>query len=119
MIVAAKLNCALGARQFEHNSYSTSDQQSGRKGDFLLGDVATDVTTSPTEALIERCGDNLNDGLRAIIVTGQRSLTVAEALADNAGLGDRIDDFEVEQFIALNPLRNREICARRATGGGH
>lgn len=101
-MVGAKLDCALGAGQFEHNSYSTSDQQSGRKGDFLIGDVAIHVTTSPGEALIERCRDNLNDGLRAIIVTGQRGLTVAEALADNAGLGERIDVFEVEQFIALN-----------------
>jgi hypothetical protein len=56
------------------------------------------VTTSPGEAVIERCRDNINDRL----VTGQRGLTVAEALADNAGLGDRIDVFEVEQFVALN-----------------
>ena len=101
-MVGAKLDCALGTGQIDHNSYSTSDQQSGRKGDFLVGDVAIHVTTSPGEALIDRCRDNLNDGLRAIIVTGQRGLTVAEALADNAGLGERIDVFEVEQFIALN-----------------
>ncbi|MGO9004714.1 MAG: DUF4928 family protein [Beijerinckiaceae bacterium] len=101
-MVGAKLDCALGQGQFEHNSYSTSDQQSGRKGDFLLGDVAIHVTTSPGEAVIERCRDNLNDGLRPVLVTGQRGLTVAEGLADNAGLGERIDVFEVEQFIALN-----------------
>ena len=35
-------------------------------------------------------------------MTGQRGLTLAESLADNAGLGDRIDVFEVEQFIALD-----------------
>jgi hypothetical protein len=29
-------------------------------------------------------------------------LTVAEGLADNTDLADRIDVFEVEQFIALN-----------------
>jgi hypothetical protein len=52
--------------------------------------------------VIERCRDNLNDGFRPILVTGQRGLTVAEGLADNAGLADRIDVFEVEQFIALN-----------------
>jgi hypothetical protein len=67
-----------------------------------VGNVAIHVTTSPGKALIERCRDNLNDGLRAIIVTGQRGLTVAEALADNASLGDRMDAFEVEQLIALN-----------------
>lgn len=101
-MVGAKLDCALGQGQFEHNSYSTSDQQSGRAGDFFVGDVAIHVTTAPGEAVIERCRDNLNDGFRPILVTGQRGLTVAEALADNAGLGDRIDVFEIEQFIALN-----------------
>lgn len=101
-IVGAKLDCAIGAGKFEHNSYSTSDQQSGRAGDFFVGDVAIHVTTSPGEAVIERCRDNINDGFRPLLVTGQRGLTVAEALADNAGLGDRIDVFEIEQFVALN-----------------
>jgi hypothetical protein len=41
--------------------------------------------------VIARCRDNLNDGYRPILVTGQRGLTVAEGLADNAGLADRID----------------------------
>jgi len=101
-MVGAKLDCALGQGNFEHNSFSTSDQQSGRSGDFFIGDAAIHVTTSPGEAVIERCRDNLNDGFRPLLVTGQRGLTVAEGLADNAGLGDRIDIFEIEQFIALN-----------------
>ena len=101
-MVGAKLDCALGQGNFEHNSYSTSDQQSGRRGDFFVGDVAIHVTTSPGEAVIEHCRDNINDGIRPVLVTGQRGLTVAEGLADNAGLGDRIDIFEIEQFIALN-----------------
>jgi hypothetical protein len=101
-MVGAKLDCALGAGKFEHNSYSTSDQQSGRSGDFLIGDVAIHVTTAPGEAVVERCRDNLNDGFRPILVTGQRGFLVAEGLASNAKLADRIDIFEVEQFIALN-----------------
>jgi hypothetical protein len=101
-LVGAKLDCALGKGQFEHNSFSTSDAQSGRAGDFAIGDVAIHVTTSPGEALIAKCQDNLNVGVRPVLVTLQRGLTVAEALADNAGCGDRIDVFEIEQFIALN-----------------
>jgi len=91
-MVGAKLDCALGKGQFEHNSYSTSDQQSGREGDFFLGDVAIHVTTSPSEALIERCRDNLNNGVRPMLVTGQRGLTLAEGLADNAGLSADSDE---------------------------
>ena len=101
-MVGAKLDCALGPGKFQHNSFTTSDEQSGRKDDFFVGDVAIHVTTSPGEAAIERCNDNLNDGHRPILVTRQRGLTVAEALAENVGLGDRIDIFEIEQFIALN-----------------
>jgi hypothetical protein len=101
-MVGAKLDCVLGVGKFEHNSFSTSDQQSGRKGDFFLGDVAIHVTSSPGEAVIRRCRENLDDGHRAVLVTRQRGLTVAEALAENVGLADRIDVFEFEQFIAAN-----------------
>jgi hypothetical protein len=101
-MVGAKLDCALGKGAIQHNSFSTSDQQSGRKGDFFVGDVAIHVTTSPGEAVIERCRENLNDGHRPLLVTGLRGLTVVEALAENMGLADRIDVFEIEQFVALN-----------------
>lgn len=101
-LVGAKLDCALKDVTFEHNSFSTSDQQSGRHGDFFIGDVAIHVTTAPGEAVIRRCSDNIDDGHRAIIVTTARGLTAAEVLAENAGLGERIDVFEVEQFVALN-----------------
>lgn len=101
-LVGAKLDCALGVGNFTHNSFSTSDAQTGRSGDFFIGDVAIHVTTAPGEAVIRRCRQNLDDGHRAIIVTTSRGLTAAEVLAENAGLGDRIDVFEVEQFVALN-----------------
>jgi Domain of unknown function (DUF4928) len=101
-LVGAKLDCALGQGHFQHNSFSTADAPNERAGDFFLGDVAIHVTTSPGEAVIDRCKENLNDGHRPILVTVQRGLTVAEGLASNVGLGDRIDVFEIEQFVALN-----------------
>jgi hypothetical protein len=101
-LVGAKLDCALGKGHFQHNSFSTADAPNERAGDFFLGDVAIHVTTSPGEAVIERCRENLNDGHRPILVTVQRGLSVAEGLATNVGLADRIDIFEIEQFVALN-----------------
>lgn len=101
-LVGAKLDCALGKGHLTHNSFSTADAPRRRAGDFFLGDVAVHVTTSPGEAVIERCRENLNDGYRPVLVTLQLGLTVAEGLANNIGLADRIDVFEIEQFIALN-----------------
>lgn len=101
-LVGAKLDCALGVGNFDHNSFSTSDAQTGRAGDFFIGDVAVHVTTSPSEAVIGRCRDNIDDGHRPIIVTTARGLAAAEVLAENADLAERIDIFEIEQFVALN-----------------
>jgi hypothetical protein len=101
-LVGAKLDCALGRGQLQHNSFSTADAPSGRSGDFLVGDVAIHVTTSPGEAVIDRCEDNINQGQRPVLVTVRRGVVVAEGLADNKRLGDRIDVFEIEQFVALN-----------------
>jgi hypothetical protein len=101
-LVGAKLDCVLGSGKFDHHGFATADEPGGRAGDFLLGDVAIHVTTSPGEAVIRKCQDNLNDGLRPVLVTVQKGLPAAEVLAENAGVADRIDSFEIEQFVALN-----------------
>jgi hypothetical protein len=101
-LVGAKLDCAIGIGQIVHHSFSTSDQQTSRAGDFLLGDTAIHVTTSPGDALISRCKDNLDGGLHPIIVTSQDGIVAAELFANDAGLIGRIDTFEIEQFLALN-----------------
>lgn len=114
-LVGAKLECAMagGGMMVEHFSFTTSDSQTERAGDFLLGDVAIHVTTSPGEALIRRCQENLDAGFRPIIVTLQKGLSVAEGLAANANIADRLDVFEIEQFVALNLY---ELGKFKATG---
>lgn len=101
-LVGAKLDCVLGAGKIEHHSFSTADAPLNRAGDFLVGDVAIHVTTSPGEGLIQKCRDNLDEDLRPLIVTGQKGLLVATGLSENYGLEERIDIFEIEQFVAAN-----------------
>jgi hypothetical protein len=52
--------------------------------------------------LIRKCVANLAEGLRPILITLSERVRVAEALAENAGIDQRLDVFEIEQFIALN-----------------
>ena len=110
-LVGAKLDCALGKGKFEHNSFSTADAPGSRAGDFLIGDVTIHVTTSPGEAVIERCRENLNDGYKPILVTVRGRIAAAEGLADDKGVADRIDLFEIEQFVALNLYELGEFAA--------
>jgi hypothetical protein len=101
-LVGALLDCVLGKGALTHNSFSTADAPGARKGDFFIGDVAIHVTTSPGEALLDKCVDNLNDGHRPMIVTTKRGVPLAEGLAHNKGVAERFDVFEIEQFVALN-----------------
>lgn len=101
-LVGAKLECALGSGQVEHHGFAVADAPGGRSGDFLIGDVAIHVTTAPGEGLIGRCRENLDAGLRPVIVTLPAGVAVVAALAANAGLRERIDVFDAEQFVALN-----------------
>lgn len=45
---------------------------------------------------------NIETGRKPLIVTGNRGLTLAEGLAENAGISDRLDVIEFEQFLATN-----------------
>jgi hypothetical protein len=49
-----------------------------------------------------RIANNLNHGLKPLIITTADSRAGAEVLAKNKGIRDRIDIIEAEQFIATN-----------------
>ncbi len=101
-LVGAKLDSILSIGEIKHNSFTTADAPTGRNGDFFIGDVAIHITTSPGEAVLNRCHENINNGFRPLIVTIHRSLAAAEAIAENMGLAERIEIFEIEQFISSN-----------------
>lgn len=103
-LVGAKIECVADGPKVEHFGYSTSDEQRGRAGDFVIGDVAIHVTTAPTEAVIVRCRENIEAGFRPLLVTTPRGVAAAEVLAENQGLGGHVDVFEIEQFLAVNIL---------------
>lgn len=100
-LVGAKLNLLLDAT-IEHHGASVADDSSGREGDFFVEDVALHVTTSPSEALMRKCQRNLDNGLKSVIITTQRGAVIADGLAEQTGLVDRLDIFEAEQFLAGN-----------------
>ena len=101
-LVGAKLEIALPKARIEHKGFSVADAPGGRKGDFLVGDTAIHVTTAPSEALIRKCLDNLNENFRPLIITTQSGSGGAQALAKNADIEDRVDILEVGQFVSTN-----------------
>jgi hypothetical protein len=100
-LVGAKLRLVSGA-DVEVHGFSVADAPSNRSGDFLLGDVAIHVTTTPSEGLIRKCAQNLTSGLRPLIVTTEDGVGGARAHSKQAGIEERIDVIEIEQFLAAN-----------------
>ena len=100
-LVGAKLNLLLDS-PLQHHGANVADDVSGREGDFIVEDVAIHVTTSPSEALIRKCRRNLDNGMKPVIITTYRGALLAEGLAEQADMADRLDVFEAEQFIAGN-----------------
>ena len=100
-LVGAKLTLLLDA-PLQHHGASVSDNVSARDGDFIIEDVVIHVTTSPSEALIRKCRRNLESGLKPVIITTSRGALLADGLGEQAGIADRLDVFEAEQFLAGN-----------------
>lgn len=101
-LVGAKLALIMGDDRIEHHGFSVADAVSGRAGDFTIDNVIIHVTTSPGEALIQKCIRNIQSGYRPVIVTLYKSLAAAFSIADMYEMQGRIDIFDIEQFIATN-----------------
>lgn len=101
-LVGAKLSLVLPNREVINHGFSVADDVSGRSGDFIIDEVIIHVTTAPSEALMQKCIDNLNAGHQPIIVTTHKSMPAAEALAGIHEIEGRVDILEAEQFIATN-----------------
>lgn len=101
-LVGAKLSIVVSGLNLDFEGFSVADAPNRRKGDFVVNDTVLHVTTAPSEALIRKCRDNLADNLRPLIITTESGVGGARAQAKNAGISERIDILDIEQFIATN-----------------
>lgn len=100
-LVGAKLQLRFPDVLVSNESYSSADEQTGRDGDFLLGDTEFHVTVAPMTGVYEKCLSNLNHGKRAFLLVPTRSVEGARQLANNAASG-RIDVAAIESFVGFN-----------------
>lgn len=99
-LVAAKLRFIMP--DVEVNGADVADAPTGRGGDFMVGDVAIHCTTMPGQPLIEKCAANIAAGIRPIIITIRDRVGTARDLAEDAGIGGRIEVWDIQQFLSTN-----------------
>lgn len=101
-LTAAKLSIVMPEGSLQLHGASVADAPTSRNGDFVLGDVIIHCTTAPSSALIEKCRENLSAACFPVIVTVYERADTALALAADAGLEDRIEVWDIEQFVSAN-----------------
>ena len=99
-LVAAKL--CLVVPDIEINGADVADAPTGRGGDFMVGDVAIHCTTMPGQSLIEKCGNNIDSDIRPVIITIADRVKTARDLAEDAGISERIEVWDIQQFLSMN-----------------
>ena len=110
-LVGAKLSLIVPNEELPqmHGAY-VADAVSDRGGDFSYGDAVIHVTSAPGEALIRKCVKNLDDGFHPIIITTCKRVSVAEGLAEAAGVANRIEVWDIEQFLSMNLNERGLFC---------
>lgn len=103
-LVGAKLEVLYPDQKIQHSGYSVADSPTGRSGDFQIGDCVIHVTTAPAQLLLQKCVENLDRGLRPLVISTSAGATMAETLADEEGMGKRIEVLDITQFLVANML---------------
>ena len=104
-LVGAKLQLRFPDIEVPNNPASAADQQTGRAGDFQIGDTAFHVTVAPTrDNLFERVKENIQHGLRVYVVVPDEKLTTARGYAEEQlpGQASQIALCAIEAFVAQN-----------------
>lgn len=101
-LIGAKLALRFPDLEISNESSSTADDQSGRQGDFHLGDTVFHVTVAPMQPVYEKCRQNIANGLRPMLLVPVRCLIGARQSIENM-LGDApVMVVDIETFIGQN-----------------
>ncbi len=101
-LVGAKLSLILPEGSFDFHGASVADAPLQRSGDFVMNNMVIHCTTAPGAPLIEKCKANLRDACYPIIITVFDRVRTALDLAADAGLGGRVEVWDIQQFLSSN-----------------
>ncbi len=101
-LVAAKLSIILPEGSVTVHGASVADASTERNGDFVVNNTIIHCTTAPSAPLVEKCGANLRGGYHPVIITIFDRVRTALDLASDAGLGGRVEVWDVQQFLSTN-----------------
>ena len=101
-LVGAKLAIRFPEQLIDVHSFTTADQQTGRRGDFQIGPSVFHVTVSEQPGHFQKCSENLEQGLKPYLLVPERRLAGAQTDFEEAGLKGRGALYSIESFVGQN-----------------
>jgi hypothetical protein len=101
-LVGAKLSLILPPDKFQLHGAYVADSPTDRSGDFVINNTIIHCTTAPGEPLIQKCKSNIRANCPPVIVTIYDRVKTAIDLAADAGLEDRAEVWDIQQFLSTN-----------------
>jgi len=102
-LVGAKLQIRFPDEDINVESHTTADKQTGRAGDYQIGDTAIHVTMAPGDKVFgERCKHNIEQGFRPRVLVPEQEIPFAVAYARAAGITGQVAIESIEDFIGTN-----------------
>ena len=87
-----------------HHRYAAADQQTGRRGDFEIGNTVFHITMSPDEGTIKKALQNAKAGMQAYLLAPSEKYLLMIELAKSVDpdCQKKVNLFSVEQFLVQN-----------------
>jgi hypothetical protein len=112
-LVGAKLERRHQRAVIPVHSATAGDTQTGRPGDFQLAEHVYHVTVAPTRELLEKCRENLSEGLVPVVLVPRQFVERVKVLATGQGIESRVHVLAIEDFVAQNILETAEEAGTR------
>jgi hypothetical protein len=101
-LIGAKLQKRHTELELPNFPGHAADVQTGRSGDFMIGQIVYHVTAAPTPNVIQKCRENIQAGLHPILLVPGDLASKAKDFAEFASLKEALTVIAIEDFVALN-----------------
>lgn len=101
-LIGAKLEKRHSDVEVANFPSHAADVQTGRSGDFTIGNTVYHVTATPGPSVIQKCSENIKSGMHPVLLVPSVSVVKAISFAEYEGIEKYLSVIAIEDFVAFN-----------------
>lgn len=101
-LVAAQLQVIFPNQDCSVSSTFAEEGSTTQSGNFVINNTSIHCTTWLDDFLMEKCKENIDAGIRPVIITLHDRVLFALQLIEDADLKDRVEVWDIQQFLSTS-----------------